>query len=52
MYFDPEFKKLAASLAKALPNLPLIDFVDASDDESKLLIFAGSDTDPAAIYCS
>lgn len=50
VYFDPEFKALAASLSKALPNLPLIDFVDASRDGRKILIFAGSDSDPGRYY--
>lgn len=50
VYFDPEFKALAESLSKALPNLPLIDFVDSSADGRKLLIFASSDTDPGRYY--
>lgn len=50
VYFDPEFKKLADSLGKALPNQPLIDFVSSSDDGSKLLIFAGSDRLPGTYY--
>ena len=50
VYFDEELKKLAASLSKALPGLPLIRFVDSSVDESKLLLFAGSDTDPGRYY--
>ena len=50
IYFDPEYKSLAASLSKAIPNLPTIDFVDASADGSKLLIFAGSDQDPGRYY--
>jgi len=45
IYFDPEFKRLATSLAKGMPNLPLIRFVDSSQDERKLLIWAGSDKD-------
>jgi len=49
-FFDPELKKLARSLNKALPGQPLITFIDASADESKLLIFAGSDTDPGTYY--
>jgi dienelactone hydrolase len=49
-YFDPEFKALAASLSKALPNLPLINFADATADGRKLLIFAGSDSDPGRFY--
>jgi dipeptidyl aminopeptidase/acylaminoacyl peptidase len=46
VYFDQEFAALARSLAKALPSLPLIDFVGASLDGQKLLIHAGSDSDP------
>ena len=49
-FFDPELKKLAASLSRALPNLPLVAFIDASADESKLLLFAGSDVDPGRYY--
>jgi dipeptidyl aminopeptidase/acylaminoacyl peptidase len=50
VYFDPEFKALAASLSKAIPHLPLVDFVDSSADGRKLLIFASSDTDPGRYY--
>ena len=50
VYFDPEFKKMAASLSRALPNLPLVDFVDASADGQKLLIFAESDRDSGRYY--
>jgi len=50
VYFDPEFKALAASLSKALPNLPLVSFGGASKDGRKLLIFAGSDSDPGRYY--
>lgn len=48
--FDPALNRLAASLRKALPGQPLITFVDASADESKLLLFAGSDVDPGRYY--
>jgi dipeptidyl aminopeptidase/acylaminoacyl peptidase len=41
---------LAASLSKALPHLPIIDFVDSTMDGRKLLIFAGSDSDPGRFY--
>jgi dipeptidyl aminopeptidase/acylaminoacyl peptidase len=37
-------------LSKALPNLPIIEFVDSTMDGRKLLIFAGSDTDPGRFY--
>ncbi len=50
VYFDPDFKALAASLTKALPKSPLIDFDDASADGKTLLIFAGSDSDPGQYY--
>jgi dipeptidyl aminopeptidase/acylaminoacyl peptidase len=50
VYFDDEYKKLSASLSKAIPNLPLIQFAGASADGNKLLIFAGSDTDPGRYY--
>lgn len=49
-FFDPVLKKLAASLSRALPGLPLVSIVDASADENKLLLFAGSDTDPGHYY--
>lgn len=50
VYFDPEYRGLASSLSKALPHLPLVEFVDASPDGQKLLIFAGSDNDPGRYY--
>lgn len=50
VYFDPEFKALAASLSKALPKSPIIQFEDASRDGTKLLIFAGSDSDAGRYY--
>jgi dipeptidyl aminopeptidase/acylaminoacyl peptidase len=50
VYFDPEFRNLAAALGKVLPKLPLVDFVDSSSDGRKLLIFASSDTDPGRYY--
>jgi len=50
VYFDPELKALGASLSRALPNSPIIEFVDASTDGRKLLIFAGSDQDPGRYY--
>jgi dipeptidyl aminopeptidase/acylaminoacyl peptidase len=49
VFFDPELKALQASLGKALPGR-LISFVDASADESKLIVFAGSDVDPGRYY--
>jgi dienelactone hydrolase len=49
-YFDPQMKRLATSLSKAIPNLPLIRIVDSSQDERKLLVWAGSDIDPGRYY--
>jgi len=49
-YFDPELKKLAASLAKSMPELPQVRFADSSADETKLLIWAGSDMDPGRYF--
>lgn len=50
VYFDPEFKSLAASLSRSLPGSPAIDFVGASSDEKRLLVNATSDTNPGQIY--
>jgi len=50
IYFDPELRTLAERLSRALPGLPLVRVIDSSEDESKLLIWAGSDTDPGRYY--
>ena len=50
VYFDPAMQKLAQSLSKALPGSPIISYEGASDDEQKLLIWAGSDTDPGRYF--
>jgi dipeptidyl aminopeptidase/acylaminoacyl peptidase len=50
VFFDPQLAALGRSLSKALPGLPLVSFLDSSEDESKLLLFAGSDTDPGRYY--
>lgn len=49
-FFDPDLKKFAAALGKALPNAPLVSFVDASADEQKLVLYAGSDVDAGRYY--
>jgi dipeptidyl aminopeptidase/acylaminoacyl peptidase len=46
----PEIAQLLASLSKALPQHPPVRIEDSSADENKLLIFAGSDTDPGVYY--
>jgi len=50
VYFDPEFKALSESLSRALPQSPIIDFIDSSHDGRTLLIHAGSDNDPGRFY--
>ena len=49
-YFDAEFAKLQSALARTLPGTPMVSFEGASDDEQRLLIWAGSDTDPGRYY--
>ena len=49
-YFDPALGKLASALSKALPDAPLVDVLDASADENRLLLVASSDTDPGTLY--
>jgi dipeptidyl aminopeptidase/acylaminoacyl peptidase len=49
-YFDPDLVKLAKELRKALPKAELINFVDTNSDETKILVWAGSDTDPGQYY--
>jgi len=50
VYFDPQIRQLLAALANAVPGERILQVVDASADESRLLIFAGSDTDPGVYY--
>jgi dipeptidyl aminopeptidase/acylaminoacyl peptidase len=50
VYFDPAIQKMATSLSNALPNHPALQIADSTMDESKLLIFAGSDEDPGVYY--
>jgi dipeptidyl aminopeptidase/acylaminoacyl peptidase len=49
-YFDPEYQKLQAGLSKAIPNLPLITFVNTSSDGGKVLVLAESDIDPGRYF--
>ncbi|HXC58420.1 MAG TPA: alpha/beta fold hydrolase [Steroidobacteraceae bacterium] len=49
-YFDPAYRSIAASLAQAMPKLPIIEFVSASADEQVLLVWAGSDVDAGHFY--
>lgn len=50
VYFDPDYERLARSLARTIPHLPLIDFVESSTDGNRLLIHAGSDADPGRYF--
>jgi dipeptidyl aminopeptidase/acylaminoacyl peptidase len=50
VYFDPEIEKLSNSLSRALHGQVKVRIVDSSMDESKLLVFAGSDQDPGVYY--
>jgi dienelactone hydrolase len=48
-FFDPKLKATAAALSKALGQ-PNIRFVDASQDGTHLLLWAGTDVDPGRYY--
>jgi dipeptidyl aminopeptidase/acylaminoacyl peptidase len=50
IYFDPKYKKIADGLTKKIPQLPLIQIVDSSSDETKHLVYAASDVDPGAYF--
>ncbi|HYW17252.1 MAG TPA: S9 family peptidase [Allosphingosinicella sp.] len=50
IFFDKELAALGKALARALPAAPLIRFVDSSVDETKLILWAGSDVDPGRYY--
>lgn len=49
-YFDPAVGAMIRTLSRALPKLPLIQVVDSSEDENRMLIWAGSDTDPGRFF--
>lgn len=48
-YIDSDLAKMVTALGKAIPNLPLIQILDSSEDERRLLIWAYSD-DAAGRY--
>jgi dipeptidyl aminopeptidase/acylaminoacyl peptidase len=50
VYFDPEYKSLETKLRGALKDLPLINFVGTSEDQTKTLLFAGSDANAGRYY--
>lgn len=49
-FFDPKISALTTSLGKALAGSPSIAVTDASLDEKKLVVFAGSDVNPGVYY--
>jgi dipeptidyl aminopeptidase/acylaminoacyl peptidase len=49
-FFDPELARLRQSLGRALGGERNLSFIDATADETKLLVFAGSDVDPGRYY--
>jgi dipeptidyl aminopeptidase/acylaminoacyl peptidase len=50
VYFDGDYAALAHGLQRAIPNLPLINFGSASADGNRILVHAGSDSDPGRYY--
>jgi len=50
VFFDPDIERIIKSVSKALPTHPALHIADSSVDESKLLMFAGSDQDPGVYY--
>ncbi len=50
VYFDPAIEKLRTSLAKALGGERLVNMVGLSEDEQKMIVWAGSDVDPGQYY--
>lgn len=48
-YLSADVKQMLSTLSKALPGVQL-QVVDSSTDENRMLLFAGSDTDPGVYY--
>ena len=49
VYFSPDVKSMVTSLGKALPN-HLVDVVDSTVDQNRMLVLATSDVDAGAYY--
>lgn len=49
-YFDPALRQLGASLSKILPGADIVHFAGMSADGKKLILWAGSDTNPGQFY--
>ncbi|MBR7800455.1 alpha/beta hydrolase family protein [Undibacterium fentianense] len=50
IYFDAKYATLLQSLHRALPKLPMIDVLETSRNETRLLVRASSDSDPGRYY--
>jgi len=48
-FSDPQLHALSSALSNALGGEP-VEFLDASENESQLLLMASSDTDPGTVY--
>ena len=49
-YFDPSIRKLRSALSKALPQFEFVQIIDTNSDESRMIIWAGSDILPGQYY--
>jgi len=49
-YFDPAVAAMTRTLGRALAKYPLLHVVDSSEDENRMLIWAGSDIDPGRYF--
>ena len=49
-YFDPPTERVLSTVGRAIPGGKLLQVVDSSLDEARLLLWAGDDTDPGSYY--
>jgi len=49
-YFDPSTDRVVSTVTRAVPGGKLLQVVDSSLDESRLLLWAGDDSDPGRYY--
>ncbi len=49
-YFDESYQQLGRALSQALPQFPMINFVDSTLDESIILIRASADNEPGRYF--
>lgn len=50
VYFDKDVLALTSALSRALPGHPTVYVPDVSLDGTKMLVWAGTDTDPGSYY--